>query len=140
MGALEDAIAKIEEAGRIALVQREASKRDGRLKLIAEMVEELAPAPFADGFAGGQQMFATLGSSRHWRHMRAKALYTARKQQLMGSHDSAWFWLRKAAEQRKPEKHWKAREGSLTHALLFGIPSPSPVRADRSEVPAQAAE
>ena len=109
-------------------------RADPRLMLIAEMIEELSPAPLADGFAGGQQVFADLSSSRHWRHMRAKALYTARKHQLMGDRNSAWFWLRKAAEQRKSEKIWKARERSPFHALIVGA-----VGFERSDV-LQAAE
>lgn len=139
MGALEEAIAKIEELGRAALVQHEAAKRDPRLKLIAEMVEELAPAPLSDGFAGGQQVFATLGSSRHWRHMRAKLLYVARDNQLRGYPGATRFWLKKAAEQRKSEMYWKARERSVTHALLMSAAEPAPERFERSEA-MQAAE
>lgn len=131
---LDELVAQLSNTGREELARREAAKRDPRLMLIAEMVAELAPASLAHGFAGGQQVFADLASSRHWRHMRAKALYTARKQQLMGSRDSAWFWLRKAAEQRKSEKIWKARERSPFHALIVGA-----VGFDRSDV-LQAAE
>lgn len=141
MTKLDELVAQLANTGRDELVRREAAKRDPRLMLIAEMVEELSPAPLADGFAGGQQVFATLGSSRHWRHMRAKSLYTARKQQLLGSRDSAWFWLRKAAEHRKAEKHWKARERSPFHALIVGAASPSRTEQhERSEVMGVAAE
>lgn len=138
MGAIEDAISKIEEAGRAALVQREAAKRDVRLNLIAEMVEELSPAPLGHGFAGGRQVFNDLGSSRHWRHMRAKSLHVARDMQVRGYPGATRFWLKKAAEQRRSEKYWKARERSPFHALIIG--AAFHVRADRSEVPALVAE
>lgn len=118
-------IEQLANTGRDELARREAAKRDPRLMLIAEMVEELAPAPLGHGFAGGQQVFADLASTRHWRHMRAKSLYTARKQQLMGQRDCAWFWLRKAAEQRKSEKLWKSRERSPFHALIVGAVVPA---------------
>ena len=131
---LDELVAQLSNTGREELARREAAKLDPRLMLIAEMVEELSPAPLGHGFAGGQQVFADLASSRHWRHMRAKSLHVARKQQLMGQRDAAWFWLRKAGEQRKSEKHWKARERSPFHALIVGAVDPARTeRFERSE-------
>lgn len=122
-------LAEIEKAGRAVLVQHEAAKRDARLALIDGMISALTPAPTGHGFAGGLQVFGDLGTSRHWRHLRAKSLRTARKQQLLGRGDCAWFWLRKAAEQRKSEKRWKACERSPFHAQLMASVEPVQMQA-----------
>jgi hypothetical protein len=140
MNTMDRLIEQLENTGREELARHEAAKLDPRLLMIEEMIAELAPAPLADGFVGGQQVFADLASSRHWRHMRAKSLRVARKEQIMGRRDCAWFWLRKAAEQRKSEKLWKARERSPLHALIVGSATPAPTeRYERSEA-LQAAE
>lgn len=121
---MQNAIARLEQTGAAQLARREAQKRDPRSLALTAVIEALAPAPAGHGFAGGLQTFETLGSARHWRHMRAKALLTARKQQINGDPNSAWFWLRKAAEHRKSEKLWGARERSPFHAVLMSAATP----------------
>jgi len=113
-------VVQLAESGRADLVRWNAQKRDPRFLALTAAVEALAPAPVGHGFAGGLATFTTLGSSRHWRHMRAKSLLTARRLQLMGDHRSAWFWVHKAGEQRRSEMIWKAKERSPFHALLMG--------------------
>lgn len=110
-------LADIEAAGSAQLVQHEAAKRDARLALIDEMIAQLAPAPTGHGFAGGLQVFGDLGTSRHWRHLRAKSLRTARKHQVYGDYPAARWWLAKAAQQRKSEMDHRAAETPIHFAI-----------------------
>lgn len=113
------ALEEIDAIGRNELSRRELQKRDPRSLELVAAIEALAPGSVADGFFGGKAVFSELGSSRHWRHLRARSLLNARKQQLWDRPNETWFWLRKAAEQRISEKHWKARERSPFHQVLM---------------------
>lgn len=108
--ALAKFMAGLEAQSAAILAQRERERADARLNDLADYIAVFAgPAP-RDGMAGAGDVFFGLMSARHWRNLRAKSLYAARRQQLMGRSRDAAFWLRKAAEQRITEKQYRAAE------------------------------
>lgn len=115
--ALERALAEIANLGTAydAKFAREAA--DPIVAWLDEYIAIFALPKPVDGFAGGIEAFAQLGSGRHWMVERAKSLLVARKAQLQGA--SAKAWISRAAKQRRTEKAYRNAQRSIEYRNLI---------------------
>ena len=99
---ITDAIAKITSAG---VASRSMSARiaaDSRIVWLTAELDAMALQPL-DGMDGARQWVREHGSARAARRARINALYTARKNQLLGNRKTVRIWLRSAQAARAAE-------------------------------------
>lgn len=110
MDALQAAIAKIEANGREWADMRDKAQSDPRHIALTRYAKSLEHPIDRHGQAGFAQMMTHLMSSWHFRAMRAADLAAVREGQIKGLPGFSKAFLKKAAQHRRDEHHFRATE------------------------------